>query len=369
MPGDTPNCQSCGDNDLPDGSDCSGGSSSLGCHNPCGTGNTATCEILPSQISNFTLQFFGPITKTDDGMGNVTWQLPCGLDVGLPSNPRAVGEGLACYFLRLFSGVVAANQGPPGPQGPPGLNGQDAFTVTTQNFNQPTLSAPVVQIITVPNTLFVAGLNIFVQNSGYYVINQVGSGGVLFLTLVKPVSAPPPLVAAGALVVPAGPPGVSVPGPQGIQGFTGPIGPVGPVGPIGQPGPAFPVTFTQYIPPNGAPNAGVPATFGSIAFGTNLAQVILGSAGTYILYFSTTVVAGGSGAPLQFKVRNISTSSDASGSIIQVGTSQYTTIPVVGTILFQTTGPNNQIQLWGQVTGGGIFLTASAFNMTVLRIA
>src|ERR1017187_5408533 len=98
MSGDTKNCDNCGDgyNRNPNGRE------QLGCNNPCGHGphNSARCESLPSQIENFTDQFFGTVVKTEIN-GVVTLSLRCQLDVGLPGNPRGVDEGLACYFLRL----------------------------------------------------------------------------------------------------------------------------------------------------------------------------------------------------------------------------------------------------------------------------
>src|SRR5258706_4602955 len=94
------------------------------CGSPCAitAANTAACETLPSQIENFTLQFFGTVFKTEvDGI--VTWSLPCSLDVGLPNNPRGVDEGLACYFLRLFNDGIVGLTGPQGAAGTAGTNG------------------------------------------------------------------------------------------------------------------------------------------------------------------------------------------------------------------------------------------------------
>src|ERR1051326_215997 len=74
------------------------------CNNPCQVSgsNTPACESLPSALQNFIDNFFGEIIKTEVD-GAVTWALPCNLGTGLPGNPRITGEGLACYFLRLFS--------------------------------------------------------------------------------------------------------------------------------------------------------------------------------------------------------------------------------------------------------------------------
>ena len=177
------------------------------CNNPCGVtaGNTAACESLPSQIANFTDQFFGGVVKTEiDGV--VNWSLPCELDVGLPGNPRAVDEGLACYFLRLFRDGIGGLKGDPGDSGADGTPGNNAYTVVVQGFTQPTLSSPLAQILVVANPVLVAGLYIFVQNSGYYLITDVQPGGIVFATLVSVAANAQGYIVAGSLVVPTGPP-------------------------------------------------------------------------------------------------------------------------------------------------------------------
>ena len=218
--------------------------------NPCRTSqqNTAECESLPSQISNFTAQFFGEIVKTEiDGV--VSWSLPCGLDVGLPNNPRGFGEGLACYFLRLFDEGIIGLTGPQGEKGLPGCNGFNAYAVTLQAFVQPA-QGEGVQVLTGFNPSMLSGSYVFIGTSGLYLINNADASGLLSLTLVvQPVSPIGSVIAAGKLVVPSGPPGGPI-GPQGIQGETGPQGPVGPPGPQGETGPQGPVgpTGTAGIP-------------------------------------------------------------------------------------------------------------------------
>ena len=196
------------------------------CNNPCGTSqaNTPACESLPSQIQNFTDQFFGTVVKTEVN-GQVVWSLPCSLDTGLPNNPRGVDEGLACYFLRLFRDGIGGLTGPKGDQGIPGTNGTNSYTATIQSFGQPNLSAPLTQIVVVPNPAIVEGMGVFVEHSGFYVVSNVAPGGVLFVTLVSPISGAPSVVPAGSLVVPGGI------GPQGPVGATGPAGIQGPAGP------------------------------------------------------------------------------------------------------------------------------------------
>ena len=122
-------CSSCGDsgNNNPNPLDpCN----HIGCDNPCaqsGPGNSAACETLPSQIDNFTLQFFGEVVKTEVN-GQVVWSLPCSLTTGLPANPRGADEPLGCYILRLFQDGILGEQGPQGDTGETGANGRNAYT-------------------------------------------------------------------------------------------------------------------------------------------------------------------------------------------------------------------------------------------------
>lgn len=67
----------------------------------------AANESLESALANFITQFFGSLTKSVVN-GAVVWTLPCDLDSGIEGNPRAEGEGLACYFLRLLEEGAAS---------------------------------------------------------------------------------------------------------------------------------------------------------------------------------------------------------------------------------------------------------------------
>lgn len=83
--------------------------SSCGC-DPC---NEITCdpanEPLASALNNFITSFYGSLTKTCVN-NNVVWVLPCDLDAGITGYPRIAGEGLACYFLRVFNGITSSTQ-------------------------------------------------------------------------------------------------------------------------------------------------------------------------------------------------------------------------------------------------------------------
>ncbi len=227
-------CSKCGDcgNDNPNPlNSCD----KLGCDNPCGhTGpnNSAACETLPSQIDNFTLQFFGEVVKTEVD-GKVVWSLPCQLDQGLPANPRGATEPLGCYILRLFEDGIIGEQGEQGEPGNPGTNGVDAYTVITAPFATPSLEHPYVQLVTRLNANIVTGANIFIEASGWYNVVGTDGTGVLFCNLISRLSDAVAIVPVGALVVPAGQTGVGVKGESGDKGLTGDQGIQGPKG---QPG-------------------------------------------------------------------------------------------------------------------------------------
>jgi hypothetical protein len=233
MAGDTHNCESCdGNNTNPNPLD---SCNRVGCDNPCGStgpNNTAACETLPSQIDNFTLQFFGEVVKTEVD-GTVVWSLPCQLDTGLPANPRGADEPLGCYILRLFQDGIIGEPGVQGDPGNAGTNGVDAYTVVVAPFATPSLEHPYVQIVTRLNANIVTGENIFIESSGWYNVVGTDGTGVLFCNLISRLSNFTPIVPVGALVVPAGQTGVGVKGEQGDKGLTGDQGIQGPKG---QPG-------------------------------------------------------------------------------------------------------------------------------------
>lgn len=346
MPGDTPNCGSCGDNDEtvenPNLS-CGNGGTNVGCDNPCGRGphNSAKCESLPSQIQNFTDQFFGTVVKTEVN-GVVSWSLPCGLDIGLPANPRGIGEGLACYFLRLFENGIVGLKGDPGTPGAAGAQGFNAYTVVLHSFTQPTLASPNVQVSTPFNpALSLNSLYVFIDTSGWYQINGSDGNGTLFLTLIQPLSGAPATIAAGKLVLPAGTPGKTVTGPQGIQG---------PVGPQGPPGQTFTTENSVYTAPVGV-DFNLPIVAAAVNFTNSSPQFVAPEAGQYLVTV-TAIVKGNSGIlstdTVSLKLRNTSLFADVPGALqtisgVAVGQQLQITLSTIAT----TTGPNQVIALWG----------------------
>lgn len=169
--------------------------------------NTAACESLPSALDNFITQFFGSVTKSVVD-GKVVWTLPCNLSEGLPDNPREEGEGLACYFLRLFLDGITGLTGPTGATGATGATGpagKNSFSITTADFVQPAVDASV-NIYLADGSWAVEGLYIFVQDSGYYLVTAV-VGNTLYAKFVAPGTTTGGTIPSGNLVVPAGPQG------------------------------------------------------------------------------------------------------------------------------------------------------------------
>lgn len=333
--------------------------------NPCNTTltNTAACESLPSQIQNFTEQFFGTVIKTEvDGV--VTWSLPCNLDVGLPNNARGADEGLACYFLRLFGeGIIGLT----GPQGEPGTTGQDgnnAYTVTLQSFTQPSSASPNIQVLTAYNPAILVGEYIFIQTSGWYQVSATDVGGSVFATLYQALPGAPETINAGKLVIPAGTPGASV---------VGPAGPTGAQGPPGSNAEAFSITNGEYFAPVGT-NDNLGVTYVAIDFTNSSPQLLLPAAGQY----RVTVVADLVGLPTVLttdraflKLRNTTLASDVDGSEHAVSNFADTIrSQITISVRVTTTAANQTVALYGKAdTADKIAVVALNTNLTYMRMS
>jgi hypothetical protein len=329
------------------------------CETPCRRSptNTPACESLPSQIENFTLQFFGTVVKTEvDGV--VQWSLPCSLDVGLPNNPRGVDEGLACYFLRLFREGIIGLTGPPGTPGANGATGHNAYTVTLATFTQPTLASPVVQIVTQYNPAILPGTYVYVSTSGWYLVNETDGNGVLLVTLSKGADGASGQITAGKLVVPSGFPGASVqggPGPQGPQGVQG------------VPGNTFTTTNGFYFAAVGT-DFNLPVVYAQVDFTNSAPQILLPSSGFYLV----TVVAGVKGLAgvavtdaVTLKLRNVGLGADVGGSenyISRVIADEVR--QVVINVRVQSDAVNQVIALYGKCTSDAK-IAVQALNTTI----
>jgi hypothetical protein len=335
------------------------------CENPCHrtVTNTPECESLPSQISNFTTQFFGVVVKTEIN-GQVVWSLPCSLDVGLPANPRGSGEGLACYFLRLFMDGIIGLTGPKGAPGNPGTNGNNAYTVTLHGFTQPTTGAPNIQVSTAFNPAILTNSYVFIGSSGYYLVTNADNSGTLFLQLVQAVPGASGTITAGKIVNLSGPPGPAITGPVGPQGVQGIQGP---------PGEVVTLTNGYYFSTTGS-NFDLPAVYAAVNFTTSSPAVLLPAVGTYLMTAVVTVAGLGGVTTADaaiVKLRNTSSGIDVPGSeqnITYLSPTQYSQITINARVT--TTGANQTVALFGKATGAGI-ITAVALNTTVtfVRIA
>lgn len=338
-----------------------------GCNeNPCNSSvtNTAACESLPSQIENFSRQFFGEVVKTEVD-GQVRWSLPCNLDVGLPANPRGVDEGLACYFLRLFMDGIIGLQGDPGPAGADGNPGNNAYTVTLANFSQPSVGGNIV-VLTAYNPAILRDLYVFIQFSGWYVVTDLDGTGILFLQLVKASPNAPAVggtVPVGKLVVPSGFPGASIQGDQGVQGIQGEQG---------EPGESF-TAENSYYHGAGGTNYDLTVLYAAVDFTANAPSRLLADPGKY-LFTAVVEVVGLAGVALTdeafFKFRNTSTSTDISGSEKKLSRlSQDEIKQVILNAIVETTGANESITIFGKATSGSAITTGAArTSVTVVRL-
>jgi hypothetical protein len=346
------------------GCNCDGPSSNIhqDCENPChrSPANTPQCESLPSQISNFTLQFFGVVVKTEVN-GQVVWSLPCGLDVGLPNNPRGVDEGLACYFLRLFEDGIIGLTGPPGPTGANGTNGNNAYTVTLHGFTQPGLGNPNIQVTTAFNPAILVNTYVFIQSSGWYLVNAADASGVLFLQLIQAVPTASGTITAGKLVLVTGPQGPSVTGPQGPQGIQGPQG---------VPGETVTLSNSYYFATVGT-NFNLAVTYQQVTFINSAPALLLPGVGKYLVTAVVTVAGLGGVSTTDaaiVKLRNTTAAVDVPGSeqnITNLVPNQFSQI-VINSIV-TTTGLNQTLALFGRASGGGI-IDVVALNTTITSV-
>jgi hypothetical protein len=289
---------------------CNCDNTNVGCgQNPCAASaaNTPECETLPSQISNFVSHFFGDIVKTEVN-GLIGWELPCDLDVGLDNNPRAQGEGLACYFLRLFRDGITGLTGPQGEPGVDGLPGASGFSVTLQSFEQPAAGVPSIILRFAANPVIQPGQTIYIQDSGYYEVSSIGADWLVGLV-------PKDLKAGVSGTIPIGRI-VSVAGPKGSTGLKGDTGDTGPAGPQGPAG-------TTYTAVNGFVRCAgelfeLQLDFGQVVFGTVNPTVTLPSTGTYLV---TAVVS-------------VETAADATNEVVSFNLSRVGSGAVEGTTVF-----------------------------------
>jgi len=218
--------------------------------------------------------------------------LPCDLDVGLPGNPRLDGEGLACYFLRLFNDGIIGQMGPIGPIGPAGTNGRNAYAVITSAFNAPSDDNPTSQFTIIPTPVVSVGQTIFITSLGWVRITDILDNTTVFTTLIELIPSSAAVVVPGSLALPTGPRGLSIIGPQGDQGLKGDkgdqgvTGDTGAAGPTGATGPAgAAATNSNGTETGGSTDYTMTNVYAKVDFGTNDLDITLPTAGTYLVMF------------------------------------------------------------------------------------
>lgn len=352
-------CNHCTDGNC---ADCQRNNGSLPCCTPCNTcpPASADCESLPSQIENFSNQFFGEVQKTVVN-GKVVWTLPCNLNVGLPGNPRGDQEGLACYFLRLFSDGIVGLTGPKGDTGAQGANGNHAYTVTTTAFTAPTVGNPNIQFNIIPSPVVSIGQTIFIPGQGWFLINNIFQGQTVFASLVEAIPTPTATSPPGVLVLPVGPRGLSITGPTGPQGVKGDKGDIGAKGDTGGTGATGATGAAGSTATNsnaevlgGGTDYTMTNAYAQVDFGAADLEVTLPTAGTYLVVVNISGF-NNSGATREwdFKLFNATTSADVPNSEVPraVVVSTLPTQVVLHSIV-QTLTPNNLIQVYAASSAG-----------------
>lgn len=382
----------------------------LQCDNPCSQkqpANTAACEILASQIENFSLNFFGEVFKTEvDGV--VNWSLPCRLDVGLPLNPRGTTEPLGCYFIRLFQSGVVGAMGEQGEPGTTGRNGNTPFVQVYTAFVQPQVGAPTSIQIFGYSPCILPGMDIYIPGSGWYEVIDTDetlnknrydpSVGLVVLVLRIPVVQPSPVTPAGTFILPTGKIGpTGNTGAQGVQGIQGPQGVTGATGAAGPRGVSAPTPIIPYASaqiPTFSTNYSRVATFPGYqgGFGNSFSAVslfpggiptrlTLAHPGSYlILAFVALGVAPividpnlnpqqidisyGAAGILEFCLKNNTTGVFLPQSTVRVASDFFVAGPIGGNL------PTNSSQVYGVTDGpaggsGWTIITAFVSTLTV----
>jgi hypothetical protein len=317
---------------------------------------------LPSQIQNFTTQFFGDVIKTEVD-GEVEWTLPCNLDVGLPNNPRLAGEGLACMFLRYFNDGILGLTGPDGTPGIAGEDGLNAFTVTLATFTQPTISSPNIQISTYYSGAILPGMYVFIDTSGFFLVTATDGTGTLWLTLTQPLGSAPAAIPAGCLVVPCGHPGTSVTGPQGIPGATGAQG---------SPGASYTATNEFYYT-SGGTTYYIQLASEQVTFVTSMPQVTM-TEGWWLITCDCEIIAGAAVAPtdeVSIKLRDVTNAQDLNGSTRRVNNMVDGDVRnVSATVRFQVPSGGATVNLFANADNANVaYLLSTGTVITAVKLS
>lgn len=357
---------------------CGDRTNACGCCNPCKTcpENSAAVETLPSQIQNFSVQFFGEVTKTEvDGV--VTWNLPCSLDIGLPGNPRGDTEGLACYFLRLFAEGITGLVGPSGDVGAQGAAGHNAYTVTTSAFVAPTQANPTAQFTIIPSPVIAVGQTIFIPGVGWLTVSQIFQEATVFASLIESIPSPSVVINPGTLVLPTGPRGLSITGASGATGLTGPQGPTGAAGSTGATGASGAVGASGATATNanaeivgGSSDYTMTASYAKVDFGATDLEATLATPGTYLFILQVNGFnSSGATREWDFKLFNFTQGLDVPNS---ENYQRAIDSPLVQTFAFfsvvTTAVANDVIQFFAQSSAATATQTINALGSKLIYV-
>jgi hypothetical protein len=258
--------------------------------------------------------------------------------------------------------------------------------VVTQGFNQPTPQNPLVQFLVIPNPAILAGMNVFIAGSGYYLVTSVLAGGIIFATIQVTAPNPVSFVQAGSIVIPTGANAV------GVQGAPGQKGDQGTPGLQGTPGiPGSNITAQNgvvYVTGANTPYS-LTTSYGPLDFGGLRLAFVAPESGTYLVTatFPVTTTIQTATVPnspelvyFRFKLTNATTLADIVGSdafcaSVFLNTAQVQAQTVTVSAICHI-GLGEILAVCGfadapqpGVTGGLAWATINAGNVSWVRIA
>jgi hypothetical protein len=187
-------------------------------------------------------------------------------------------------------------------------------------------------------------MHVFVESSGWYRVESATTTGAVFVTLLATVIAPPDIIEAGRLVLPAGAQGLSTPGAQGATGPKGQKGDQGSQGLQGAPGlPGLPAPVSGTTDTNGQyhddagtihTNPGTGPAWTEVDFTSSKPFVTLPNAGVYLIS-ATTGTKNGTG-DCETRLFNVTTAAAVAGTLGVNASSNIRIIPI--TAVLTTTG-------------------------------
>jgi hypothetical protein len=210
------------------------------------------------------------------------------------------------------------------------------------------------------------GSYVFVDDSGWYIVNATDGAGALFLQLIQALPGAAATIPAGKLVVPSGIPGSSLVGPAGATGAQGPQGPSG----------ATTTSSNGSLQGSGSQFV-VPASYAPVIFPAGpTMRVLLPTAGTYLVTATVTYVGQGAVAStdannLLIKLRNTTSITDVNGSEQDVNFIVLDAKRVLNITAIAVTASDNQyVSLYAEAYAANVVYIGSGHTyMNYVRLA